>query len=405
MSFARRFLLITAFSLLGVLRAWAGDPFEELLRALPEHSKFDTSSEYNVAFSLGSDADAEVYLVQQLKLRRKWMQKGWRAHNLVTKWGSVTDLALNARLRKHLTEALGRDSSLSAEDRRKTVDTFLKVLDLRGSAGGFSGFPFFKTIREFFKREDVVKALYAVAEAVEAEAARAAGAALLHDRSYVPRDFFSIVQQNFPASFGDQVRLAGILLSRDLSFRHYLTFLPNFSRRKAGLTKAALIPLHVRMIHEADRYVNRVETDRSSFTASVESNIRKNYYFWSGAFLTNELLAAGLSPAVSRRLVASFPIAYKRLRVVQSNLSKIYFGLTLPATLGIAVIETVQGDLKGAVIGGLYALESVIVGLYFSGGFVDWDIRLDSLQVARSSLKGGYFVTQEGPCGMIFNGE
>lgn len=377
-------------------------PFERLFAALSAQGQGDAfvpqgATLYHRVFSLESGATPEHYLRQILGVREIMVKDGFAAVAAAPGVVTSSDKIVNAVLRADLNRALRR-SGVDRAARKKAVETFIAVLDLRGSKvkAGYSGLPFYSDFVDFFAKAENTRLAGKIAEIVEAES-RAGAVAKLEGRAWSPRSFFAMVQEAMPsASAYDQVKMASFLLSRDVSLGNFLAKVPGIADSGADLLKVSLIPIHVRLLSELDRSVNGVAVDRVSFVDGLHSNIRKNYYFWSGSHLMNELNRRGVEPDVARRLVAEFPIAYKKMRYWQAQGKTVIPVVAAAIGGGMALLGKYTGMTSLFLSGGGVLIGGYAMGITLNTGqgainYERFDRKLDAFQVSRLSAKGASF--------------
>lgn len=113
---------------------------------------------------------------------------------------------------------------------------------------------------------------------------------------------------------GEAIRLAGLLLSRDSNIVHFFNFAPETD--EAFARAVARTPLLVRLLSSLDQVQRNSPSDHFSFDGKFETTNIKNYYFWSGAFVSQKLNGEGYSQKIITELNLLFPRAYKSLRKI-----------------------------------------------------------------------------------------
>jgi hypothetical protein len=197
---------------------------------------------------------------------------------------------------------------------RRAAHTFMADYDLKGigsslakSRRKFSGFPFYGDVVKSFS--DPVFRSHVIDFEKKLE-----NLAILQAKSSAPIDsnVLSLAVEASQGNRDEAIRLAGLLLSRDSNIVHFFNFAPE--KDEAFARSVARIPLLVRLLSSLDQVARQSQSDRFSFDGKFETTNVKNYYFWSGAFVSLKLHGQNYSAPIVTELNLLFPRAYKSLR-------------------------------------------------------------------------------------------
>ncbi len=115
--------------------------------------------------------------------------------------------------------------------------------------------------------------------------------------------------------------LAGLLISRDSNVIKYFNFLPKTDLRFT--TRVSQTPLLVQLIAEIDKERRASGEDRFSYDGIHASTDVRNYYFWSSAYVSQELRKRGASGPVVRELNLQFARHYKIVRWYEEQFERV----------------------------------------------------------------------------------
>jgi hypothetical protein len=198
---------------------------------------------------------------------------------------------------------------------RATAHAFMVGYDLRGigsslakSRRKFSGFPFYGDVVKAFGDPEFRSRVILLEKKLEDILVdEASGDDLeIHD------NIFSLATGVCNGDKTAAMDLLGILLSRDSNIVHFFNFSPETNPEFAKAV--ARTPLMVRLLSSLDQVGRHSSSDRFSFDGVFETTNIKNYYFWSGVFISKKLKSEGYTEKAIHELSLLFPRAYKSLR-------------------------------------------------------------------------------------------
>jgi hypothetical protein len=330
--------LLLAFALITSVPGYSAETTEALLRELGRHPVLaklrekiggdlemqTKGSNYRLAYSLGPAPKDGAYLVGAWKVLENFealefetVPSGW--------WNSERSLTIRAALawiESRLRGAVAQKSRSEPSRTRDLARDFLAVYDLRYASGAYSGLPFFSRVSEALGDPEFMKGAEDLHRALVLQVSDMTKSFGKKNAGYAPRTVYELALGVTGGDSKKAVRLLGILLSRDTSFEQYFARIPH-AKGRAGIRTLTQVPVLVRLMTEIDQAILGSAVDRLSFDGVHVAKTRKHYYFWSAAFVAQELSETGYAPEDIRLASVAFSREYKRLRRLEYRWGKI----------------------------------------------------------------------------------
>jgi hypothetical protein len=259
----------------------------------------------------------------------------------------VTELGISALKQAIKNHCESRCSALNAARTNQLVNDFFKVLDLRGAAGGYSGFPFFSIYQKRFLDPDfMTKAIR-----LQNSLAHIIDESALDPKRPIDENILDLATK---ANDGDKrkaIEMVSLLLSRDTGIIRYFNYLQLHSNDADFATAVSMIPVEVRLIAEIDKARRGSDLDRFSYDGKYATRNIKNYYFWSAAFVAMRLSDLGYTSNEIVAVTIELPRQYKIFRKIQSYLPSKAI-LLASGALGASLDIAAPGDPTHRLIAG-----------------------------------------------------
>lgn len=290
-----------------------------------------SSSAYRLGFShetSGSSREWVGNLLRALRLQEKVVKETIESNgeNLrTTRPGN--DLKTNGGL-EFVRQSIRWDcrhceTKADRQEHRRATDALMELYDIEAAGATskrtkvkFSGLPFFGLVEEKFSDPRFRAQTIELTRELEKLVNEFAKNPQYDLRTNIMEMALKITHGNRR----DAILLAGLVISRDSNVVKYFEYLPKMEPEFVRAMSRA--PLLIRLVTELDMVNRKTNFDRFSYDGRYAIRDARNYYYWSGALVSEEMQHQGFSSAEIRELNLQFPRHYKILRWWESQLER-----------------------------------------------------------------------------------